>query len=134
MIKPPKWLDVDLLIAQSLIGRSMARPRRSKLFVGAAIYDTKNSYYVGGNFEMQWQHCEHAEKTAILNGLCHDCGNIRAICIAAERKLFTPCGDCMDKIIEFAEPDCFIMHYNPATKKSSYFGIKDIMPYYPTRE
>lgn len=130
----PDDISFDLLMAKACYAMGLARPRRSNLRVGAAIFDTKNTVYVGANFEMNWQHSEHAEKTAILHGLCNDSGKVRAICIAAERKLFTPCGDCMDKIIEHATADCVIMHYNPLEKKSSYFRIKEIMPFYPTKE
>jgi len=133
-MKIPKTLNLDLLKANAVSAMAFARCRRSNLRVGCAVLDTKNTIYTGANVEVLWQRCYHAEETAIIGAMAHDAGEIRAVCIACDRRLFTPCGHCMDVIIEFCKKDGIVMHYNPRTKKESIFSLEDLMPHYPTRD
>lgn len=121
--------------------RALARPKRSKLFVGASVLASREHaggktyrFYQAGNIETLWQNSEHAEKNAIIIALNASLDNkIEAVCIAAERKLFTPCGGCCDIIWEFGGQDCAVLHYNPATKAVQQFDAGKLMPHYPTR-
>lgn len=130
----PECYDLDLLKASAVSAMSGARPRRSMLPVGCALYDTRKNIFTGANVEVLWQRSAHAEEVAVLYAMSHDAGKIRALCIAAERDLFTPCGHCMDLIREFAHEDAIVIHINPKTKKTSTFGIQELMPFYPTRK
>lgn len=128
----PDWINLDLLKAEASAARAYALPERSGLFVGCAVMDSKRNIFTGANLEVLWQESYHAEETAILTAKTHDAGTIEAICISAERKLFTPCGRCMDLIFKFASPNAVLLHQNPKTYKTSIFYIKELMPYYPT--
>ena len=131
--KVPKGINLDLLRSRAISAMALARPRRSGLLVGCAVIDDKNNIFTGANIEILWQRSFHAEETAITGALVHDCGKIRAICIAAERSLFTPCGACMDLILEFSIPDAVIVHINPKTRKTTIIPLSAMMPFYPTR-
>src|SRR5437764_782881 len=111
-----------------------ARPRRSLLPVGCAIVDMKHNVWTGANVETLWQRSYHAEEAAIINAMSHDAGLIRAIVVAANRELFTPCGTCMDLVMEFSTPDAILMHYNPTTRITSEFRLDELMPHYPTHK
>lgn len=114
----------------------LAIPRRSKFPVGCAIASAYNpgKIWIGANFETQWQTSIHAEKTAILAMLMDGVPKFDVLCIAAEREIFTPCGDCMDHVIEFGGKHAIIYHYRPSKKDVRKFTAKQLMPYYPTRE
>lgn len=124
---------MDLLVSMACSARANAYCRRSNLRVGSAVLDTKNNIHIGANIEVLWQRCYHAEENAIITCKTHDGGDVVAVCIACERELFTPCGSCMDVILEFSTPNCIVAHYNPATRKLTAFRAKDLMPVYPTR-
>lgn len=128
------WLNLDELKARAVSAMAFARPRRSGLLVGCALYDTKHTIFTGANVEVQWQRSYHAEEVAVVSAMTHDAGGIKAICISADRKLFTPCGHCLDLIMEFATRDCLVLHVNPRTKRVSKLNLSDMMPYYPSRD
>lgn len=121
------------LISAAVGAMANARPRRSGLPVGASVFDGHKTW-AAGNVEVLWQKCYHAEECAILSAIAGGCGKLTMVCVAAERRLFTPCGACSDLILEFGGPECLVVHYNPATKVSNGFSAKELMPFYPTRD
>lgn len=99
--------------------------------VGAAVYSLKNNIYVGCNAEHIFRcHDIHAEVNAIGNMISAGEKKIKAILIVADREMFTPCGSCMDWIIQHSEEDCLIGIENKS-KSLRIFRIDDLMPYYP---
>ncbi len=130
--KVPKDVNMDLLVSNAISAMTFARPERSKLPVGCAVLDTKHTIYTGANLEILWQESIHAEKVAISGAITHDSGPIRVIVIAAERKLFTPCGGCMDVIMKYAKDDAIVVHVNPKTHVRTALSLLQIMPFYPT--
>lgn len=125
--------DVNDLIEKAMLARARAKPRRSGLSVGCALYSPEG-VFIGANIETQWQTSYHAEEVAIINmAIGCDLAQFSAILVAAERELFSPCGACMDKILEFGGKDALIYHFRPSTKKVSQFRAGDLMPHYPTR-
>lgn len=134
-IKMACWVKdrIGLLKADAVSAMAFARPERSGVPVGCALIDTKHTIYTGANLEVLWQQSYHAEETAICGAITHDSGDVRAIVIAANRELFTPCGRCMDLIMKYCVEDAIIIHYNPKTKKESQFTLRQLMPHYPIR-
>jgi cytidine deaminase len=138
---------VELLARMATEAKSKAIPTRSNLYVGASVlavsYDSivdgkplvsPMDFYTAGNVEILWQESEHAEKNAIMVAVAAKKTKLLAVCVAAERSLFTPCGGCMDRIFNFGGPSCHVLHYNPSTQAISRFTAHDLMPYYPTRK
>jgi cytidine deaminase len=130
--KIPKDINMDLLVANAISAMAFARPERSKLPVGCAVLDTKHTIYTGANLEVLWQQVYHAEEVAITGAIAHDSGPIRVIVVAAVRKLFTPCGKCMDVIMKYAKDDAIVVHVNPKTHIRTALTLLQIMPFYPT--
>lgn len=129
----PYGVNLDLLKARAISSMAFARPRRSQLPVGCAIIDTKKTIFTGANIETLWQRSYHAEETAFMYAATHDAGKILAVCVAAERRLFTPCGGCIDLLIEFCRDDAIVVHVNPKTHHTTILPLSGMMPYYPTK-
>jgi len=82
--------------------------------VGCAVLDEFGRIHAGCNVEHQFRsHDVHAEVNAITNMVAAGGRRIIAIVIVAERERFTPCGACMDWIMQFGESDCPV-HFQPA--------------------
>lgn len=102
--------------------------------VGCALLTTDGRIYTGCNVEHRYRcHDVHAEVNAITN-MVSGGGHalIRAIVIAAERERFTPCGGCMDWIMQFGEDDqCAIASQATPGGPLHCFTARELMPFYP---
>lgn len=101
--------------------------------VGCAVLGVNEEIYTGCNVEHRYRsHDVHAEVNAISTMVAQGCRSLRAVFIAAERDRFTPCGACMDWIMQFAdEGDCTVLaQATPGGKISSYLAT-ELMPFYP---
>ena len=102
-----------------------------KTKVGAAILSDKGNIFSGCNCEHKYRsHDIHAEVNAVGNMIAGGDEKIVCILIAAERDFFTPCGSCMDWIMQFASEECFVGFENK-DKKLVVFNVNELMPYYP---
>lgn len=100
--------------------------------VGAALLTDDGEYFTGCNIEHRFRcHDIHAEVSAISNMISSGKKRIKALLIAAERDFFTPCGSCMDWIIQFAADDCIIGFQKSKDAKIVWFSFKELMPHYP---
>jgi cytidine deaminase len=101
--------------------------------VGCAVLGTDGKIYAGCNVEHRFRsHDVHAEVNAISTMVAQGGVNLSAIFIAAERDRFTPCGACMDWIMQFAENgDCTVLaQSSPGGQVTSYLASQ-LMPFYP---
>ncbi len=75
--------------------------------VGAALMTKSGRVYAGCNVENAHFNCTHAEASAISAMISAGERDIRAIVIVgpAMEYLCTPCGDCRQRLREFAKPD-----------------------------
>jgi len=100
--------------------------------VGAALLTDTGRIFTGCNVEHKFRsHDIHAEVNAISNMVAAGEYKIKAILVVAERDFFTPCGSCMDWIIQFADKDCLVGFQNNTEKEIIWFKYSDLMPYYP---
>jgi cytidine deaminase len=100
--------------------------------VGAALLTDTGGIFTGCNVEHKFRsHDIHAEVNAISNMVAAGEYKIKAILVAAERDFFTPCGSCMDWIIQFADKDCLVGFQNNKEEEIVWFKYSDLMPYYP---
>ena len=100
--------------------------------VGVSILSENNKIYCGCNVEHKFRcHDIHAEVNAISNMVCFGDKLIKKILIVAERDFFTPCGSCMDWIMQFADEDTLIGFQGSRNGKIQSFKVKELMPYYP---
>ena len=101
-------------------------------YVGADVLAENGKVYSGCNVEHKYRcHDVHAEVNAITNMVSDGEKYFKAILIVAERKRFTPCGSCMDWIIQHGSIDCKVAYQNEVNGKLNIHTAKELMPYYP---
>ena len=100
--------------------------------VGAAVFTSNGNIYTGCNIEHIYRsHDIHAEVNAIGNMVASGELKFLGILIVADRDFFTPCGGCMDWIMQHGEENCMVGFEN-INKVLNTFHAKELMPYYPT--
>lgn len=100
--------------------------------VGCALITPEGNTYGGCNVEHRFRsHDVHAEVNAITSMVAVGEQLIVALVIAAERDFFTPCGACMDWIMQFADGDCVIAFQSERGGRLQKFHARELMPYYP---
>jgi cytidine deaminase len=101
--------------------------------VGCAVLGTDGSVYVGCNVEHRFRsHDVHAEVNAITTMVSAGCRSLTAVFIAAERDRFTPCGACMDWIMQFADGgDCAVLAQRTPQADIQSYTANQLMPLYP---
>lgn len=109
--------------------RNRAYPHKSGTKVGCAILTDLSNIYGGWNIEGLWMTSIHAEKCAITN-LTELQEKILIIAVVAETEKFTPCGDCLDWITQFATKECVVMTQNKHREVKTY-TLAELMPNYP---
>lgn len=103
-----------------------------KTKVGAALLSMGNEIYCGCNLEHRFRsHDIHAEVNAISSMVAGGELVFKAILIAAERDRFTPCGSCMDWIMQHGGPSCIVAFQSSRTGKIERFSASELMPHYP---
>lgn len=100
--------------------------------VGCSVLTTEDEIFVGCNVEHRYRcHDVHAEVNAITNMIASGRKRIRALAIAAERERFTPCGGCMDWIMQFAADPCVVVAQSSVGGAVQMYTTDDLMPHYP---
>ncbi len=100
--------------------------------VGCAVLSYTNKIYVGCNVEHRYRcHDVHAEVNAISNMIASGETKLKAIIIVAERNRFTPCGGCMDWIMQHIEKDCLVAYQNNKNGDIIIHTALELMPFYP---
>jgi cytidine deaminase len=103
-----------------------------KTQVGAALLSQKDQIFCGCNLEHRFRsHDIHAEVNAISNMVTAGELKFKAILIVAERYRFTPCGSCMDWIMQHGGSDCIVAYQNSPDGPITRFRADELMPYYP---
>jgi cytidine deaminase len=102
--------------------------------VGCTILCADGKIYSGCNVEHRYRcHDVHAEVNAITTMVgAGGARQIRALVIAADRERFTPCGGCMDWIMQFAEDgSCIIAFQSKPDGPLKCYLADELMPFYP---
>lgn len=104
-----------------------------KTRVGAVVYSALHDQcFTGCNVEHRFRsHDIHAEVNAISSLVVAGVKTFDAILIVATRSKFTPCGSCMDWIMEIGGPDTKIMFQSDSTSDICVYTAKELMPHYP---
>jgi cytidine deaminase len=100
--------------------------------VGCAVLDEIGRIHAGCNIEHKFRsHDIHAEVNAISHMVAAGGRQIVAIVVVAERERFTPCGACMDWIMQFCDSECPI-YFQPAPGAELHsYTASQLMPLYP---
>jgi cytidine deaminase len=104
--------------------------------VGAAVLSRReNGYHAifgGCNIEDLWKASSiHAERTAIACMVAGGCKRLEKILVAAERERFTPCGNCMDFLMQFGGAEMLIGFQSRPFYEVQVFAAAELMPHYP---
>ncbi|MHA1372646.1 MAG: hypothetical protein ACTSRA_23385 [Promethearchaeota archaeon] len=138
-----KLLPPEIQYGLSLAWKATQNARKIKetgTTVGACagykdIATGKMIYATGCNIEHKYRcHDIHAEVNAISN-LINNNGRqtpLEFIIIVSKREQFTPCGGCMDWIMEIGGPTCNVIIQGISPKeKVNFYLAQELMPYYP---
>lgn len=100
--------------------------------VGCALLSTNGNCVVGCNVEHQFRcHDVHAEINAITTMIANGERRFSLIVIVAERDRFTPCGGCMDWIMQFGGSECTIVFQGIRDGDFQIHSARELMPFYP---
>ncbi|MEQ9229541.1 MAG: hypothetical protein RIF46_02590 [Cyclobacteriaceae bacterium] len=100
--------------------------------VGASLLSVDKNTYSGCNVQHVFRNDIHAEVSAISNMISHGETSFICIVIVAERERFTPCGSCMDWIMQHGGEDCIVAYQNYPNGPIKTLRAKELMPFYPT--
>lgn len=104
-----------------------------KTKVGAAALSDAGRIFGGCNVEQVFRsHDIHAEVNAIGNMVASGDRHLVAILVVAERNLFTPCGGCMDWIMQFGQKEVVVGFQKERNGEVLIFTGADLMPHYPS--
>jgi cytidine deaminase len=100
--------------------------------VGAAVLCPNGQVYAGCNVEHRFRsHDIHAEVNAIGSMVAAGERRFLAILVVADREHFTPCGGCMDWIMELGGPEAIVGVQRDTTEPARSWSAIQLMPYYP---
>lgn len=102
-----------------------------KTKVGVAILAEDGAVFGGCNIEHEFRsHDIHAETCGIANMVASGRTKMTAILVVAERTMFTPCGSCLEWIMQFGGPDCRVYFQSSPTAEFVSWSASDLMPYH----
>ena len=104
-----------------------------KTKVGSSILSETGRIYSGCNIEHRFRcHDVHAEVNSITHLVAAGDREIVKIIIVAERNFFSPCGSCMDWIMQFATSKTQIGVQKTEDGVIHVFTPEELMPHYPS--
>ncbi len=112
---------------------SVRASSNGKTRVGAACaYVDEGIVVEGCNIEHRFRsHDIHAEVNAISTLVATGYESFNSILIVADREQFTPCGSCMDWIMEIGGENADVMFQSSMTGDIKVYKAKELMPHYP---
>lgn len=139
-----KWVDIKgfpqlkKMSEAAWEARDNARLTKSgKTKVGAVVANNFNvndgeMLFTGCNIEHRFRsHDIHAEVSAISSLVSFGLDKFDTILIVAEREKFTPCGSCMDWVMEVGGEKAQVMIQKSKNGDIEVYDAKELMPYYP---
>jgi len=127
--------DAELLDAATHVRENALVLTAAGTKVGAAVRGTDGYIYAGCNVEHRYRcHDIHAEVNAIGAMVAAGCPKLAAILVVADKERFTPCGSCMDWIVQHAVSDnVSVVYHDITTGKEQVYKVCQLMPFYPVR-
>lgn len=98
----------------------------------AVVGESIMNMFGGCNVEHRFRsHDIHAEVNAISSLVVSGITTFHTILIVAARDKFTPCGSCMDWIMEIGGPKTKIMFQSDSNSDICVYTAEELMPHYP---
>jgi len=122
-------METEQLLKMAWLAREDAYAWKSGTKVGCAI-ECEGGFVTGWNVEGLWMTSIHAEvlATAQLAGLGV---KGKRIAIVSDTSFFTPCGACLDWLVQFCDWDAEVIIQNRQT--TSQYILGEMIPNYPRR-
>jgi cytidine deaminase len=95
------------LLSEANLAKMTSYAWKSQTAVGCAILTDTGRIVTGANIEGLWMTSIHAEVSAITK-MDLNRERIQAIAIVADCERFTPCGACLDWLMQFSQENCAI--------------------------
>ena len=100
--------------------------------VGSAVMCGNGAIFSGCNVEHRYRcHDVHAEANTISTMVARGHTDLVAVLVVADREYFTPCGGCMDWILQFGSPGFLVAYQSREGGNLKVFKAGDLMPHYP---
>lgn len=100
--------------------------------VGAAVRTADGSMFGGCNVEHQFRsHDIHAEANAISSMVAAGHIDLSAVVVVARRERMSPCGGCLDWIMQFGGGGCQVAWQCEPKGQVFIHRAAELMPYYP---
>jgi cytidine deaminase len=131
-----KPLDISERKLEELASAAWAARENAHTFgptkVGCAVLTDDGRIFVGCNVEHRFRcHDVHAEVNAITSFVSSGSKSLVAIVIAAKRDRFTPCGGCMDWILQFGSEQTIVAFQASPGGNIQKYTAGQLMPFYP---
>lgn len=128
-------LDLDQLLATAWTywERGFV-PRRSsqRTRVGAAAHASDGTTYGGCNVQQRFHaYVVHAELNAITTMIAEGRHELAAIAVVSEHDDLTPCGNCLDWIIQLGGDDCLVAWQRERDGAVETRRAAEMMPFHP---
>ncbi len=113
--------------------REHARPLNGTS-VGCAVFDQYQAIWHGCNIELEFRLGMHAEVSAISKMITTNPElKPTSLLIACPVTMFTPCGQCMDWIMQLGGSECLVVHESAPGVPTVFKTAAELMPFYPSR-
>ena len=122
------------LIRQAIEARKQAYAPYSHFQVGAALLCEDGSIYTGCNIENAGYSATNcAERTAFFKAVSEGKRNFRAICVVGGKEngplaYTSPCGVCRQVMMEFCDPEHFLIIAAVKETEFETYTLKELMP------
>ena len=133
-MKKTKNKDWQFLAEEAWITRERASVPVSGTKVGCAIRTDSGAILTGCNVEHHYLSTSiHAEANAIGTMIARYGAEAKAvrIVVTAKRHKFTPCGGCMDMIMQYGGELCEVGYQNDVESEIMWCTAEELMPEYP---
>ena len=127
-------IDAEVLIKEAIEARKMAYTPYSHFKVGAALLTADGKIYRGCNIEnASYTPTNCAERTAIFKAVSEGVLEFDAICIVGGKngvltEYAPPCGVCRQVMMEFCDPETFLIILTAADGKYKIYSLKELLP------
>ncbi|MDO5063256.1 MAG: cytidine deaminase [Peptostreptococcaceae bacterium] len=128
-------LDHQFLVKQALEAREMSYCPYSDFAVGAALLSKDGKIYKGCNIESaSYSPTNCAERTAVFKAVSEGVREFSAIAVVGGKQGILPqdyawpCGVCRQVLIEFCDPDEFIVIVGKDENEYQVFTLGELLP------
>lgn len=129
-------IDMEQLIHSALMARERAYCPYSGFAVGAALLAKDGNIYTGCNVEnAAFSPSCCAERTAFFKAVSEGVKEFERIVVVAQNvkegkiEKATPCGVCLQVMLEFCDPDAFEVVTALSEKEYEVYRLRELLPH-----